>query len=151
MTEKTKQMTQVAALETAVEALKEFGTTDKHRDAAAVIEHILEKRRAPRSRKPKAETVAFREELISRVLHHHEAELPTRPPVVPFPLHFQHSAAPSFQSAETVQTAAMRERLGDETLKPQKIANNIRVLEKDGTVVRHRSEKPSGKDTFSLA
>ena len=127
MTEKTKQMTQVAALETALEVLKEFGATDEHMDAIAVIEHILEKRRAPRSRKPKAETVAFREELVA-VLNEMEE------PVTNADL-----------------TAAMRERLGDETLKPQKIANNIRVLEKDGTVIRHRSEKPSGKDTFSLA
>lgn len=127
MTEKTKQMTQVAALETALEVLKEFGATDEHMDAIAVIQHILDKRRAPRSRKPKAETVAFREELVATL--NEMDELVT--------------------NAEL--TAAMRERLGDETLKPQKIANNIRVLEKDGTVIRHRSEKPSGKDTFSLA
>ena len=127
MTEKTKQMTQVAALETAIEVLKEFGVTDEHMDAITVIQHILDKRRAPRSRKPKAETVAFREELIA-VLS--EAEEP-------------------ITNAEL--TAAMRERLDDPEVKPQKIANNIRVLEKDGMVVRHRSEKPSGKDTFSLA
>ena len=127
MTEKTKQMTQVAALETALEVLKEFGATDEHMDAIAVIQHILDKRRAPRSRKPKAETVAFREELVAAL---NEMEEPVT-------------------NAEL--TTAMRERLGDETLKPQKIANNIRVLEKDGTVIRHRSEKPSGKDTFSLA
>ena len=36
-------------------------------------------------------------------------------------------------------------------VKPQKIANNIRVLEKAGTVIRHRGEKASDKDTFTLA
>ena len=36
-------------------------------------------------------------------------------------------------------------------VKPQKIANNIRVLEKAGTVLRHRGEKASDKDTFTLA
>ena len=36
-------------------------------------------------------------------------------------------------------------------VKPQKIANNIRVLEKAGVVVRHRGEKASDKDTFALA
>lgn len=36
-------------------------------------------------------------------------------------------------------------------VKPQKIANNIRVLEKAGIVLRHRGEKASDKDTFTLA
>ena len=36
-------------------------------------------------------------------------------------------------------------------VKPQKVANNIRVLEKAGKVTRIRSEKPSEKDTFALA
>lgn len=36
-------------------------------------------------------------------------------------------------------------------VKPQKVSNNIAVLEKAGTVKRIRSEKPSGKDTFVLA
>ena len=37
------------------------------------------------------------------------------------------------------------------SVKPQKIANNIRVLEKAGVVVRNRGEKASDKDTFALA
>ena len=36
-------------------------------------------------------------------------------------------------------------------VKPQKVANNIRVLEKAGRVIRVRGEKPSDKDTFVLA
>jgi len=36
-------------------------------------------------------------------------------------------------------------------VKPQKIANNIRVLEKAGVVERIRGEKPSDKDRFVLA
>lgn len=36
-------------------------------------------------------------------------------------------------------------------VKPQKVANNIRVLEKAGTVTRIRGEKPSDKDAFILA
>lgn len=36
-------------------------------------------------------------------------------------------------------------------VKSQKVANNLRVLEKNGKVVRIRSEKPSEKDTFALA
>ena len=36
-------------------------------------------------------------------------------------------------------------------VKPQKVSNNIAVLEKAGAVKRIRSEKPSGKDTFVLA
>ena len=36
-------------------------------------------------------------------------------------------------------------------VKPQKIANNIRVLEKNGRVIRVRGEKPSERDTFVLA
>jgi len=36
-------------------------------------------------------------------------------------------------------------------VKPQKVANNIRVLEKGGVVTRIRGEKASDKDTFVLA
>ena len=36
-------------------------------------------------------------------------------------------------------------------VKPQKIANNIRILEKAGAVERIRADKPSGKDTFKVA
>jgi len=36
-------------------------------------------------------------------------------------------------------------------VKPQKVSNNIAVLEKAGAVKRIRAEKPSGKDTFVLA
>jgi Fic family protein len=36
-------------------------------------------------------------------------------------------------------------------VKPQKVANNIRVLEKAGIVARIRGEKASDKDTFVLA
>jgi hypothetical protein len=36
-------------------------------------------------------------------------------------------------------------------VKPQKIANNMRVLEKAGRVVRIRGEKASDKDRFALA
>ena len=36
-------------------------------------------------------------------------------------------------------------------VKPQKVANNIRILEKNGTVVRFRGEKPSDKDRFAVA
>ena len=36
-------------------------------------------------------------------------------------------------------------------VKPQKVANNMRVLEKEGKVVRIRGEKASDKDTFTLA
>lgn len=36
-------------------------------------------------------------------------------------------------------------------VKPQKIANNIRVLEKAGIVTRIRGEKASDKDSFTLA
>lgn len=36
-------------------------------------------------------------------------------------------------------------------VKPQKVANNMRVLEKTGEVIRIRGEKASDKDTFALA
>lgn len=36
-------------------------------------------------------------------------------------------------------------------VKPQKIANNMRVLEKEGRAVRIRGEKASDKDRFALA
>lgn len=47
-----------------------------------------------------------------------------------------------------VTNAELAERMG---VKPQKIANNIRVLEKNEVVLRHRGEKASDKDTFTLA
>ena len=36
-------------------------------------------------------------------------------------------------------------------VKPQKVANNMRVLEKAGVAIRIRGEKASDKDTFALA
>ena len=47
-----------------------------------------------------------------------------------------------------VTNAELTQILG---VKPQKVANNIRVLEKAGRVVRIRGEKASDKDTFALA
>lgn len=50
--------------------------------------------------------------------------------------------------ADPITNSEIAEHFG---VKPQKVANNIRILEKVGTVTRIRSEKPSGKDTFVLS
>ena len=52
-------------------------------------------------------------------------------------------------NAETPMTNA--ELAAELNVKPQKIANNIRILEKAGVVERIRGEKASDKDQFKLA
>jgi len=124
MAEKT--MTQVKALEIAVEVLNEFATLDEQVEAREVLEGMIAKRKAPRKPRVNKEAEAFRTELIE-VLE--DAEGP-------------------MTNAEL--TAAINEKLGTE-FKPQKVANNMRVLEKNGVTIRIRGEKASDKDTFALA
>lgn len=124
MAEKT--MTQVQALEIAVEAL----VGEEFTEARTVLANMVEKRKNV-SRKPRVnkEAVAFREELIDVM-----EEL-------------------GFPVTNAELTVLMNEGRDEDTpeVKPQKVANNIRVLEKDGAVVRIRGEKASDKDTFALA
>ena len=124
MAEKT--MTQVKALEIAVEVLKESATSDEQIEARKVLEGMIAKRKAPRKPRVNKEAEAFRAELLE-VLE--DAEGP-------------------MTNAELM--AAINEKL-DAEFKPQKIANNMRVLVDNGVVVRIRGEKASDKDTFALA
>lgn len=52
---------------------------------------------------------------------------------------------------DEVGTATNAELAAHFEVKPQKVANNIRVLEKAGTVERIRGEKASDKDSFKVA
>jgi len=121
-----KKMTQVQALEIAVEVLKEFGALDEHVEAREILEGMVEKRKAPRKPRTNKDAEAFRAKLVEVM---REMDGPAT-------------------NAEL--TAKMAEVLGAE-IKPQKVANNIRVLEKNGAVVRIRGEKPSDKDSFAVA
>lgn len=116
-----KKMTQVQALEIAVEVMREFAALDEQIEAREIIEGMIEKRKNV-SRKPRVnkEAEAFRAELME----------------------FLGAAEGPVTNAEM---AAHFE------VKPQKVANNIRVLEKAGAVTRIRGEKASDKDTFILA
>ena len=116
-----KKMTQVEALEIAAQAMEDIDV-----EVADILMDMADKRRAPRKPRVNKDAEAFRAELIT-VLRVAEG------PVT---------------NAEL--TVAMREHLEDEDIKPQKVANIIRVLEKDGVVTRVRGEKPSDKDTFIL-
>lgn len=62
---------------------------------------------------------------------------------------FRAALVTALSEAEGPMTNA--ELAGMFEVKPQKVANNIRVLEKAGTVVRIRGEKASDKDSFTLA
>ena len=115
-----KKMTQVQALEIAVDLMQGFNALDEQVEARQVLEGMLEKRKAPRKPRVNKEAEAFREALIA-VLR---------------------------EAGQPMTNAALTAEL---EVKPQKVANNIRVLEKAGKVVRHRGEKASDRDTFELA
>lgn len=74
---------------------------------------------------------------------------PRKPRVNPEAEAFRAKLMEALQNADAPMTNAELTALFGE--KPQKIANNIRVLEKNGAVVRIRADKPSGKDTFKVA
>lgn len=116
-----KKMTQVQALEIAVEVMREFAALDEQVEAREIIEGMIEKRKNV-SRKPRVnkEAEAFRAELMEFL-----------------------------GAAEGPVTNA--EMAAHFKVKPQKVANNIRVLEQAGAVTRIRGEKASDKDTFILA
>lgn len=125
-----KKMTQVEALEVAVEMMEEFTTLDTHQtEACEVLRHMIEvrKNRSNKPRKVDPAKVEFRQYIVGVLA---EAEAP-------------------MTNAEITATVTASGVYGE--VKPQKIANNIRVLENEGVVVRHRGEKASIKDTFSLA
>ncbi len=115
-----KKMTQVKALEIAVDLMEGFNALDEQVEAREILRGMLEKRNAPRKPRVNKEAEAFREELVE-VLR---------------------GAGKPMTNAELTAELAV---------KPQKVANNIRVLEKAGVVVRNRGEKASDKDTFELA
>ena len=122
MADKVK-MTQVEALEMAIEVLDDPTGFEEMRDVVEVLKHMVEKRKAANTnRKPRVnkEAVAFRERIVEVLAN-----------------------------AEAPMTNA--ELAGALEVKPQKIANNVRILEKDGVVLRIRGEKASDKDTFTLA
>ena len=122
MADKVK-MTQVEAMEIAVEVLDELGIDERATEARDILKGMVEKRKAANSnRKPRVnkEAVAFRERIVE-VLANADAPM------------------------TNADLATVLE------VKPQKIANNVRILEKDGVVLRTRGEKASDKDTFTLA
>ena len=118
-----KKMTQVEALEQAVKAI---GDTPGMEDVVAVLIHMVNKRKAPRKPRVNKVAEAFREQLVIML---RDAEGP-------------------MTNAEIAAT--MTELLGEE-VKPQRVSNNIKVLEKAGTVQRIRGEKAKDKDTFVVA
>lgn len=118
-----KKMTQVQALEAAIEVLDDPTGFEEMVDVVAVLKHMVEKRKAEKdNRKPRVnkEAVAFRENIVE-VLK--EAENP-------------------------MTNAELAEHFG---VNPQRISNNIHVLEDAGIVKRIRGEKSKDKDTFTLA
>ena len=115
-----KKMTQVKALEIAVDLMEGFNALDEQVEARKVLQGMLEKRNAPRKPRVNKEAEAFREVLVAALR----------------------------EAGKPMTNAELTAELG---VKPQKVANNIRVLEKDGVVVRNRGEKASDKDTFELA
>ena len=115
-----KKMTQVQALEIAVEVMKEFAALDEQIEAREVLEGMVAKRKAPRKPRVNKEAEAFRAALVTFL-----------------------------SEADGPQTNA--EIAAHFEVKPQKVANNIRVMENAGIVTRIGGEKASDKVTFVLA
>lgn len=123
-----KKMTQVEALQNAIDVLEGDGFEEMV-ETVEVLRHMVEvrKNRSNKPRKVDPAKVEFRQYIVGVLA---DAEAP-------------------MTNAEITATVTASGVYGE--VKPQKIANNIRVLENEGVVVRHRGEKASIKDTFSLA
>ena len=116
-----KKMTQVEALEVAVELMEEFAALDEQVEAREVLRHMIEKRKNV-TRKPRvnADAVKTRDDIV-KVLG--AAEHPMT----------------------NAEIAAALE------VNSQRVSNNIRILVEDGVVIRTEGEKKSDKAVFSLA
>ena len=117
-----KKMTQVEALEIAVEIMNEYAVLDEHIEAKAVLEHMIATKNKPRVKRENKEAIAFRESLVERMK---DAEGP-------------------------LKAGEIAELMG-EGVSPQKVANNLRVLVADGRVTKIAGEKAKDAATYILA
>ena len=135
-----KKMTQVKALEIAAQMLRVHGLAPEEIDAKIVLEEMIEKRKQPKPRKTDKLTEKFRAALLD-TLKNAEAPMTNK------------DLQEALQTLVDAGELILPEKDGEPVTKvsPQKVANNLRVFEKDGSVIRTRGEKASDKDTFSVA
>ena len=106
---------------TQVEAL-EIALEKVEGEAAEIIAHMIEMKRKPRAKRPNKEAAAFRETLVE-----------------------------AMQGAEGPLKAGEIAELMGEDIKPQKVANNLRVLVNEGRVTKIAGEKAKDAATYVLA
>lgn len=142
-----KKMTQVQALELAAGVLNQVipnlvseEDQNKSEEALRILSDMIVKRRAPKPRKIDVLTLAFREKLV-HVLAEAEGPLTNKEIV---------EAMQVLLDDGEIDLGANKDGERITKVSSQKVANNLKVLEKDGRVVRIRAEKPTGKDSFTL-
>jgi hypothetical protein len=128
-----KKMTQVTALETAIELMNEFATLDEQVEAREILQGMVETRRkANANRKPRQNKEA--EEFAAAVATF---------------LSEQTEPLTNGEIAVALSDGAAKGENGYVSF--QKVAAAIRKLEEQGAVVRHKGEKAKDKDTFTVA
>jgi hypothetical protein len=128
MAEKT--MTQVKALEIAIDVLNEFATLDEQVEAREILEGVLAKRKAPRKPRENKAAIEFAEQVAEFLA------------TAPGPL-------TNGEIAENLSNGAAKGEDGYVSF--QKVAAAIRRLEGEGRVTRNKGEKAKDKDTFTIA
>ena len=142
-----KKMTQKAALEYVVNILadsianEEPELTGTMQEVHDVLKAMLEKKSETKPRKIDEQTLAFRAAL-TEILKDSEGPLTNK--------ELQEELQAMVDAGGLVLAPAAD---GSETKKvsPQRVANNIKVLEKVGIITRIRGEKASDKDSFTIA
>lgn len=107
---------------TQVQALQIAVETVQDANAKAILEHMIAIKSKPRAKRPNKEAAAFRETLVE-----------------------------AMQGAEGPLKAGEIAELMGEDIKPQKVANNLRVLVNEGRVVKIAGEKAKDAATYVLA
>ena len=141
-----KKMTQKRALEIAADLIsleieRMEDTDPEMEEAQKVIAQMLAKRNETKPRKIDEQTLAFRAAL-TQILEDADGPLTNK--------ELQEELQAMVDAGELELAPAAD---GSETKKvsPQRVANNMKVLEKTGTVTRIRGEKASDKDSFTIA
>ena len=124
-----KKMTQVQALEIAVEVMKEFAALDEQIEAREVLEGMVAKRKAPR--KPRVNKVAI--EFAETVYNCLES-----------------ADAPLTNGDVAAALSGGAQKGDDGYVSFQKVAAAIRRLKAENRVEEHVGEKAKDKKTYSV-
>ena len=137
-----KKMTQKRALEIAIAFLDiEDADNTEVAEAIEILEGMLEKKSVSRPRKVDEHTAVFRSKIVE-ILEGAEKPLTNK--------QIQEKLQEMVDAGD-LTLAPDKEGNPVTKVSPQRVANNIKVFERNGIIVRKVGEKPSDKDSFVLA